>query len=241
MSLLSHNELLLLIDDGVITHAKPEHVNSASIDIQLGNKILIERTDPHLYQKGDLKRVTLRNKDHLHMIEWDLVREGPYILFPGEFILAHSIEIFNLPNNISAEYKLKSSMARIGLDHLNAGWCDAGWHGSVLTLELKNCCRNHEIVLQAGDLIGQVIFFSHEEVPGDKSYATRGRYNNDKSVSGAKKKSRAIIYGDREEEVAQEEYEKVHPSPEVIEDTPRRVIDISELREILDGESENKV
>ena len=241
MSLLSHNELLLLIDDGVITHTKPEHVNSASIDIQLGNKILIERTDPSLYQKGDLKRVTLRNKDHLHMIEWDLVREGPYILFPGEFILAHSVEIFNLPNNISAEYKLKSSMARIGLDHLNAGWCDAGWHGSVLTLELKNCCRNHEIVLQAGDLIGQVIFFSHEEVSDENSYAARGRYNNDKSVSGAKRKSRAIIYGDREEEVAQEEYEKVHPSVEVIEDTPRRVIDISELREMLDGESENKI
>ena len=241
MSLLSHNELLLLIDDGVITHAKQEHVNSASIDIQLGNKILIERTDPHLYQKEDLKRVTLRNKDHLHMIEWDLVREGPYILFPGEFILAHSVEIFNLPNNISAEYKLKSSMARIGLDHLNAGWSDAGWHGSVLTLELKNCCRNHEIMLQAGDLIGQVIFFSHEEVSDENSYAARGRYNNDKSVSGAKKKSRAIIYGDREEEVAQEEYEKVHPSPEVIEDTPRRVIDISELREMLDGESESKI
>lgn len=241
MSLLSYNELLLLIDDGVITHAKPEHVNSASIDIQLGNKILIERTDPHLYQKGDLKRVTLRNKDHLHMIEWDLVREGPYILFPGEFILAHSIEIFNLPNNISAEYKLKSSMARIGLDHLNAGWCDAGWHGSVLTLELKNCCRNHEIVLQAGDLIGQVIFFSHEEVPDENSYAARGRYNNDKSVSGAKKKSRAIIYGDREEEVAQEEYEKDHPASEIIMEPPRRVIDISELREMIDGESENKV
>ena len=241
MSLLSHNELLLLIDDGVITHTKPELVNSASIDIQLGNKILIERVDPKLYQSGDLRRVVLRNKDQLNMVEWDLEREGPYAIFPGEFILAHSVEIFNLPNNISAEYKLKSSMARIGLDHLNAGWCDAGWHGSVLTLELKNCCRNHEIMLQAGDLIGQVIFFSHEEVSDENSYAARGRYNNDKSVSGAKKKSRAIIYGDREEEVAQEEYEKVHPSPEVIEDTPRRVIDISELREMIDGESENKI
>ena len=112
MSLLSHNELLLLIDDGVITHAKPEHVNSASIDIQLGNNILIERTDPHLYQQGDLKRVTLRNKDHLHMIEWDLVREGPYILFPGEFILAHSVEIFNLPN-IDAD---PADRADVGLD-----------------------------------------------------------------------------------------------------------------------------
>ena len=241
MSLLSHNELLLLIDDGVITHTKPEYVNSASIDIQLGSKILIERVDPQLYQQGDLRRVVLRNKDQLNMVEWNLEREGPYAIFPGEFILAHSIEIFNLPNNISAEYKLKSSMARIGLDHLNAGWCDAGWHGSVLTLELKNCSRNHEIVIQAEDLIGQVIFFSHEEVPDDKSYAVRGRYNNDKSVSGAKKKSRSIIYGDRDEEASQEEYEKEHPAVEITMEPPRRVIDISELREIIEGESEDKV
>ena len=63
-------------------------------------------------------------------------------------------------------------MARIGLDHLNAGWCDAGWHGSVLTLELKNCCRSHEIVLTNGDFIGQIIFFSHEEVPDENASTT---------------------------------------------------------------------
>lgn len=241
MSLLSHNEILLLIDDGVVTHADPKHVNSASLDIQLGKKLLIERTDVEHYVRGSLSRVTLRDRERLKMVEYDLEREGPYILFPGEFILAHSVEIFHLPNNISAEYKLKSSMARIGLDHLNAGWCDAGWYGSVLTLELKNCCRNHEIVLQAGDLIGQMIFFSHEEVPTGKDYSARGRYNNDKTVSGAKIKSRAIIYGDKEQEASQEEYDKYHPAVEITMEPPRRVIDISELRELLEGESEDKV
>ena len=230
--LLSHNQIKALVNRGVVEHAKEEAINAASLDIHLGDTILTEA-------RGKL--LDYRRRDAPDWQPIVMHPEGGYILAPGEFILAHSIEIFNLPNNISAEYKLKSSMARIGLDHLNAGWCDAGWHGSVLTLELKNCSRNHEIIIQAGDLIGQVIFFSHEEVPDDKSYAVRGRYNNDKSVSGAKKKSRSIIYGDRDEEASQEEYEKEHPAVEITMEPPRRVIDISELREIIEGESEDKV
>lgn len=107
---------------------------------------------------------------------------------PGNFILTQSREVFHLPDTISAEYKLKSSMARIGLEHLNAGWCDAGWNGSVLTLELKNMTEAHSILLQEGDAIGQIVFFKHAPVPEDKSYAARGRYNNDKTVMGAKEK-----------------------------------------------------
>lgn len=228
MSLLSYNQLRLLQDDGVIVYSEPHLVNSSSIDIQLGSKLLIERTDPKLYQSGDLRRVVLKERDQLHMIEWNLDREGEYVLYPGEFILAHSKEIFNLPNNISASYKLKSSMARIGLEHLNAGWCDAGWNGSVLTLELKNMTRHHEIVLQRGDLIGQVAFFLHEEVPSDRSYAKRGRYNNDKSVSGAKSKSRTIIYGEKNEDREAEEYAANNPVEELILPPPRKIIQIGD-------------
>ena len=125
-------------------------------------------------------------------------------------------------------------MARIGLDHLNAGWCDAGWHGSVLTLEFKNCSRNHEIILQVGDLIGQVIFFSHEEVPEGKDYSARGNYNGDKTVTGAKKKARGIIFGDRQEDETQEEFNKNHIPEEGNVEPPRRKIDISQVRDIID-------
>lgn len=235
-SLLSYNELQLLIDDGVITKAKPAHVNSASIDIQLGKTILIERPDPKLYRNGAYRRVSLKNREQLNMIPWDLEREGPYTMSPGEFILAHSVEVFHLPNNISAEYKLKSSMARIGLDHLNAGWCDAGWHGSVLTLELKNQTRSHEIVLESGILIGQVIFFLHNEVPSGKDYSARGRYNNDKSVSGSKVKDRSIVFGDKAEDLAQEEYDAAHAGEEdILEEEPKRILDISEVRLMIEA------
>jgi dCTP deaminase len=225
MSLLSHNQIQLLIDDGVIVDCDRKNLNAASLDIRLGKKLLIERPVPHLYQQGELKTVSLKKRESLNLIEWDLEREGSFKLFPGEFILAHSIELFNLPNNISAEYKLKSSMARIGLEHLNAGWCDAGWYGSVLTMELKNLTRSHCIELEYGDLIGQMVFFLHEEVPHSASYATRGRYNMDKSVSGAKPKAKLIAFGDQQEENYMEEFNKNHTVEEAVEPSaPRNVI-----------------
>lgn len=230
MSLLSYNQLMLLIDDGVIVDAERKNLNASSLDIRLGKKLLIERPTPKAHELGKLNRVVLKNRDKLNMIEWDLEREGPFILFPDEFILAHTIEMFNLPNNVSAEYKLKSSMARIGLEHLNAGWCDAGWHGSVLTMELKNMTRNHEIVLSYGDLIGQMVFFLHDEVPSHASYANKGRYNNDKSVSGVKTRHRMIAFGDQMEEAYQEQFNKDHPASnfEVVLNPPRKVIEIND-------------
>lgn len=172
--LLSYIEICELIERNIISGAKYENVNSSSLDITLGSTILRENTGTS---------ISLQNKESLHMEKEHL----PYALIPGEFVLASSKEVFNLPNMISAEYKLKSSMARIGLEHLNAGWCDAGWHGSVLTLELKNMTRFHHLLLSEGDKIGQIVFFRHTEVPADKSYAVRGRYNNDLQAQGAKR------------------------------------------------------
>jgi len=178
--LLSYTEICELIEQGIIEGATYESVNSSSLDIHLGKELLIEEMS--IYSPLDI--ISLRSRKPLNTRRLVF----PSVIGPGEFILTQSKEIFHLPNTISAEYKLKSSMARIGLEHLNAGWCDAGWNGSVLTLELKNMTRNHSILLQEGDAIGQIVFFKHTPVPEDKSYAARGRYNNDKTVMGAKGK-----------------------------------------------------
>ncbi len=217
MSLISYKGLLSLLDAGVMVHSDLDNVNSASIDIRLGEFILTEHVElSDVTRALSLKRVVLRNKEAIATRKHSLIKDGPFILYPGEFCLAQSHEIFNLPNSLSAEYKLKSSMARIGLEHLNAGWCDAGWHGSVLTLELVNLCRGHEIVLQHMDHIGQVVFFRHEEVPADRSYAVRGRYNNDKTVQGVKlDPTRSIHFGDEEEEHMAEEVARKYPEPAV--------------------------
>jgi len=129
--LLSYVELRRLVEEGKLLQnvESLDQINSASIDITLGDYIMVERSVHGV--------VDLKAREPLNM-EKRLVPEDGYRLAPGEFILAESREVFNLPCYISAEYKLKSSMARIGINHCLAGWCDAGWHGSVLTLELKS-------------------------------------------------------------------------------------------------------
>jgi len=183
MSVISHNELVNLVKRGILTDTPPDRINSASIDISIGSIILVEAVPP----ENQAYEISLREREKPQMLEMDLDPEEGYVLLPGQFILAQSAQVFHLPNWVSAEYKLKSSMARIGLEHLNAGWCDAGWNGSVLTLELKNMTEHHAIRIRPGDLIGQIIFYKHKPVPTSKSYATRGRYNGDKSVSTIKK------------------------------------------------------
>lgn len=179
--LISYNELCEFAERGVITPVDPKDINGTSIDVHLGPKILRESL-----VSRETATVSLRDKQNVHWEEVDIEYEGHYDLLPGEFILAHTVEVFDLPADISAEFKLNSSGARIGLDNALATWADPRWHGSTLTLELKNNTRFHVIRLHHGCRIGQMIFHRSEPVPEDKSYAVRGRYLNDKSVQTVK-------------------------------------------------------
>lgn len=185
-SLLSYKELVKLVSDGVITNCGTDLVNGASIDVTLGDLILTENRC--IEAMGDSAwnwSKDFRAREPLNMEQVNISDRG-YELAPGEFILAHSQQTFNLPADIACEYKLKSSMARIGLNHLNAGWCDPTWHGSALTMELVNTTRYHRLVLRPGDRIGQIVFFRCAPVPDFASYARKGRYNRDERVHGIK-------------------------------------------------------
>lgn len=177
MSILSYIELCELAERGVITLSDYDQINSASIDLTLGHEILVEENSDRI--------ISLKNRDPLPMRNVNIAG-GYYDMQPGEAILAHTNEVFHLPFDTSGLYVLKSSMARIFLNHCNAGFADAGWSGSVLTLELINQTRFHRIRIDDNVRIGQMLFFRHKDVPAEKSYKARGRYNGDKSVEAIK-------------------------------------------------------
>ena len=157
--------------NGMVTPFDPSLVNPASLDVRLGSRIRIESaTTPEL-------------------ILLDLEREGwnertPYLLRPGQFILAETIETFNLPDCLAAQFMLKSSRAREGLEHLMAGYCDPGWNGSRLTMELHNSRQLHPVPIWPGMKIGQMVFHLMNQEP-ERSYAETGRYNNHAVVMGS--------------------------------------------------------
>ena len=175
--LLSYVELCQLVERGVITLDDYDQINSASIDLTLGGEILVEEDSSRI--------ISLKNRDALPMRRLN-IENGYYDMEPGEAILAQTQEKFFLPYDTSALYVLKSSMARIFLNHCNAGFADAGWSNSVLTLELINQTRFHRIRIDHKVRIGQMLFFRHVDVPHEKSYKARGRYNNDNRVEHIK-------------------------------------------------------
>lgn len=179
MSLLSYIELCELVEQGIIGPVDPKAINAASIDVRLGDEIVVEEYCDHRVRSVDIHKREIFPSNRIRI-------GNHYDMQPGEFILAHTMETFNLPNNICAEFKLKSSGARTGLENALATWCDPNWHGSTLTLELKNLLRYSALRLTPGMFIGQMIFYRVAPVPHGQGYDVRGRYNNDQSVQTVK-------------------------------------------------------
>lgn len=144
--------------------------NPASYDVTLGNTVLVQ-----VCTEGKLKP-TWRIVD----IE-NYTKEDPWVLRHGHAILAQTAEVFNLPNDIAANFFLKSSRARELYQHLFAGWCDPGWNGSVLTLELLSVGLYNDLPIYPGLKIGQMVFHKLDKEVG-VSYSEIGRYNDHNKV-----------------------------------------------------------
>jgi len=100
----------------------------------------------------------------------------PFILHPGEFVLASTYEVVTLPDDIAGRLEGKSSLGRLGLlTHSTAGFIDPGFSGHV-TLELSNVATL-PIKLWPGMKIGQLCLFrlsSPAEHPyGSSVYGSR--------------------------------------------------------------------
>lgn len=184
--LITYNGLVELVAKNVVEGVAPERINAASIDVCLGSRIWIER---EVRNVGCLHRnpnhVDLAAKETPALIPLDMDENG-YALAPGEFILAQTREVFNLPDDVAIEFRLKSSAARAGLDNALATWGDPGWNGSTLTLELRNNLRFQSLLLRPGLKVGQIIFWRGEPVPLERSYAKLGQYNGDKNAQPSK-------------------------------------------------------
>lgn len=166
--ILADHEIRSFAERGMITPFEPSLLNPASLDVRLGSQLMIEVGD-------ELNPYNLNN----------YTREYPFKLQPNQFVLAHTLEEFCIPDTLAAQFALKSSLARAGFEHLLAGWIDPGFNSSVLTLELKNSRQYSYLPLYPGMKIGQIIFMRMSSTP-ERSYKETGHYNGDKSVKACK-------------------------------------------------------
>ncbi len=167
--ILPDHRIQELCNRGMVTPFDSALLNPASLDVRLGNTLLIESASSTKLVECSIATCT---------------QADPYLLVPGQFVLAQTLETFHIPNDIAAQFVLKSSRAREGLEHLLAGYCDPGWHGSVLTLELHNSRQLHRVPLWPGMKIGQMVFYAMASQPR-RDYSVTGHYNNHSTVTAS--------------------------------------------------------
>lgn len=171
MTILCDTEIQALITErNMVENYDPALINPASLDLRLGDTIMVESAEDLNMRPLSIAGSTADN---------------PYWLKPGQFILAQTIEVFNMPEDIAGLFFLKSSRAREGYENLHAGYADPGWHGSVLTLELKNSRQLLPLPLWPGLKIGQMVWWRMSKEPGT-SYAVTGHYNQDLTTTASK-------------------------------------------------------
>lgn len=173
--ILVDSEIIELAQNGLVSPFNPELVNPASIDIRLGPKLLLD-------QGGGGPQGAPEHYSPDRWCELTDVYARPQI-DPGDFMLAETLEIITLPDNICAQLFLKSSRGRDGYQHILAGWVDPGWHGR-LTLELYNPSQV-SLPLAPGMKIAQLVLHRCSKTP-DRPYSQTGRYHGDMGVQPSK-------------------------------------------------------
>ncbi|MFD0883120.1 dCTP deaminase [Streptosporangium algeriense] len=169
--LLSDRDILTEIDSGRVRldPFQPEMVQPSSIDVRLDRYFRV--FENHRYPHID---PAVEQPDLTRMVEPE--GDEPFILHPGEFVLASTYEVVTLPDDIASRLEGKSSLGRLGLlTHSTAGFIDPGFSGHV-TLELSNVATL-PIKLWPGMKIGQLCMFrlsSPAEHPyGSEKYGSR--------------------------------------------------------------------
>ena len=144
--ILSDKTIMKMREEGtlVIEPLTEGQIQPASVDIRLSNIFsVVDETSSGI--------ITMDNEIHYRSMTADT-----YLIMPGQFVLATTMEYFELPNNLTAFVEGRSSLGRMGLFIQNAGWVDPGFKGEI-TLELFNANRC-AIELKAGRRVGQLVF-----------------------------------------------------------------------------------
>jgi dCTP deaminase len=149
--------------DGGVSPFEESQVNAASYDVRVSDHWICPTRDPEEFRAPDIK------------------------LFPGEVVLASTIEQVRIPRTVACDLKLKSTLGRLWINHSLAGWCDPGFEGDI-TLELQNL-GPAPFVLTAGRRIAQLIFIAMESEP-EVAYGEPGstsHYQGQRGTTPARK------------------------------------------------------
>ena len=169
--ILSDGTIERMLADGTlkIEPLLKEQIQPASVDIRLGDTFSVVEDSTSGIIRLDSE------------IRYKTMRTDTYLLLPGQFVLATTMEHIALPDNITAFVEGRSSLGRMGLFIQNAGWVDPGFNGEI-TLELYNANRC-AIELRAGRRVGQLVLAMMEN---KARHPYMGKYQGQRGATGSR-------------------------------------------------------
>jgi dCTP deaminase len=170
---LSDRDILQALEEGRIridpAPDMEKQLGSVSVDFRLGTTFMVfehsrfSYIDPrHPQSIGDAMRTI------------EVEEEEAFIMQPGDFALASTMESLELPNDLLGRLEGRSSIARLGITvHSTAAVFEPGWIGTA-TMELSNLGRM-PVALYPGM---RICAFSFETVSSPVMTPYRTKKNN---------------------------------------------------------------
>jgi dCTP deaminase len=153
----------------------------SSLDVRLGTELRTTRTVSvtHVDLTKNVEELQRRIADYF---EPQRAASGEeFVLHPGQFALAATLEYIRLPPDIAGRIEGRSSFGRLGLQvHATAGFIDPGFEGT-LTFELINA-GNLPTSFSPGLRLGQVCFFGIKAAEIPYMSKAHGKYGGRLSV-----------------------------------------------------------
>ncbi len=167
MSILNERDILrrLLVErDVVITPIVDlaTQLGPTSLDVRLGTRFQAQKRSALAYIEPLQDPEAVRRDVAEYTSDYTVLPTEPYVLHPGEFALANTLEFIRLPADLAVRLEGRSSWGRVGLQiHSTAGFVDPGFAGTI-TFELSNIGKV-PIPLYPGLRIGQLSFYTNDE------------------------------------------------------------------------------
>jgi dCTP deaminase len=171
--ILSDRDIVVALNTGRIKiDPAPDlavQLGSVSVDFRLGRTFMVFEHSRHSYidprqpqSIGEAMRTIVVEEDE------------PFIMQPGDFALASTIESLELPHDLLGRLEGRSSIARLGITvHSTAAVFEPGWIGTA-TMELSNLGRM-AVALYPGM---RICAFSFETVSSPVMTPYRSKKNN---------------------------------------------------------------
>lgn len=154
--ILGHAEIKKRIEEGLLENYEEGNIGGAGVDLRVAK----------FYE---LKTAARLGKDERVLPEIEEIVGESVALRPQQYVLVETMEKVNMPADLAAWMRQRSTLQRCGVS-LETALIDPGYKGT-LTFGMKNN-GDKEFVVEKGARVGQIIF---EGVKGEtKNYD--GRY-----------------------------------------------------------------